>query len=704
LALILISSYLYGQPSERENLSHVISVLDESTGGGSPGDVISIEKRPLLSSFGGFGTSVFARFRGADESKGTFVLAVPLYARFAVDTALTLAETLRYRQNSGNIPNDILIAFLGDEKNELSENSMAFSVESSADDPGAFSPSGAMAISHKGLRDLLSLTDMPENWVLCYFDAGEAPHELVLHHGMQGYAAPLEVIEPLISLLKTGDIPWSFEVRNLAIYKLGLAEGREALGITWGEEVNGFTLSGKIIANRRNISGEEIISPAALAGVLIEYSKELNFPVINPDRHYSFFSFPGGNFLFAGERFTVILLLLAAGIVFSLYLIYSARYNAILLYHFRLFFRSFWIFLILLPFMVLSLKASGLFYSMLLGTIDPKLLGTLPGSAVNAGAGLTILLAILVFILVSPILNIIRFFPTRARFYGFSAVIFIVTGTLTAAFLDFSFVTVFLWASLFVFLGAAASNPILVFLSAFAIPLSASGAIFNLLETGNGRFAELFFPQNRNAPESWVAAVQVALLSLPIFLLVMRGRILLRKTFPREPGQKPGRKYKLIIVPVLFMAVVLAMLVQIQVIGRGIPPERRFMIDAEIISLAIGETIFQDSRIINLRLEARGSPIRFDVSIENEDGKTLLPVYSAPVPFERETEGKRIVFFLGEYPPNPLTLEIVVPLDFEGILKTQAVYNKWDPGVDTAEKPETDDYILVVSKTMMLTN
>ena len=675
----------------------MIRVLNGSLGNGA------FEQRSLLSSYGGFGTSVFVRFRGDPGesgnvsignkiSGGTFVLAVPLYARFAVDTALTLAETLRFRQNSGSNPNDILIAFLGDEKNELPENSDEFSASFSSG-----------AISHKGLRDLLTLTDMPENRVICYFDADEAPWELVLHHGRRGYAAPLEIINPLLSLLKAGGIPWSLEVRHLAIYKLGLAEGPEALGIAWAEEVNGFTLSGEKAGSRKKTSGEETILPAALAEALIRYSRELNFPVINPDRHYSFFSFPGGNFFFAGEKFTVILLLLATAVILSLFLLYSARYNAIMLYHFRLFFRAFWIFLMLLPFMVLSLKVSGFLYSKLLGTLDPLILGTLPGSAVNAGAGLTILLAILVFILVSPIFNIIRRFPTRAQFYGFSAVIFIIAGTLSAAFLDFSFVTVFLWAVFFVFLGASVSNPILVFLSALCIPLFASGAFFNLLETGNGRFAELFFPQKWFTPESWVAAIQTALFSLPIFLLVKRGTILFQKSYPREPGQKPRRENTLIIIPVLFAAVLLAMFTQILVLGRRTPPERRFMVEGnggyqEILSVSTEETIFQDSRIINLRLEAGGSPIRFDVSIENEDGKALLPVYSAPVPFERETEGKKIVFFLGEHPPNPLTLEIVLPLDFEGILKTQAVYNEWYPSVDPGEKPETDDYILVISK------
>ena len=670
----------------------MIGVLNGGLVKGLPeGD--GFERRSLLSTYGGFGTSVIVRFRGnAGESKGTFVLAVPLYAGFAVDTALTMAETLRHRLDSGNnvsagtFPNDILIAFLGDEKNQLTEETFL---------------SGS--ISHKGLRDLLSLTDMPENWVLCYFDAEEAPRELVLHHGRRGYVAPLEIINPLPSLFKAVGIPWSFEIRHLAIYRLGLDEGPEALSIAWDEEVNGFTLSGKKTGYRIMVPGKEAIMPLNLAEVLIEYSRELNFPVINPDRHYSFLSFPGGNFLFMGERLTVILFLIATAVILSLYLVYSARYNAILLYHFRLFFRSFWIFSMLLPIMVISLKASGFLYSMLLGTLDPLLLKALPGSAENVGAGLTILLAILVFILVSPILNIIRFFPTRARFYGFSAVIFIVTGTLSAAFLDFTFVTVFLWATFFVFLGSSVSNPILVLLSAFSILLFALIALFNLLETGNGRFAELFFPQNWNALESWVAAIQTALLSLPIFLLVKRGTILFQKAFPREPGSKPWWKHKLIVIPVLFVAVLSAMLVQIMVIRRGTPPERRFLVEengsyAERLSLSLEETIFQDSRIISLRLEAIGSPIRFDVSFESEGGKALLPVYSAPVPFEREGEGKRVVFFLGENPPNPLALEIVLPLGFEGIIKTQAVYNEWDPAVDPAEKPGTDDYIFVVSK------
>jgi hypothetical protein len=50
-------------------------------------------------------------------------------------------------------------------------------------------------------------------------------------------------------------------------------------------------------------------------------------------------------------------------------------------------------------------------------------------------------------------------------------------------------------------------------------------------------------------------------------------------------------------------------------------------------------------------------------------------VYSAPVPFERTDDGKKINFVLGENPSNPFAMEIVLPLDFEGILEATAIYN-----------------------------
>jgi len=464
----------------------------------------------------GFGSSLLVRNPGnAAEAAGSFVFAVPTNAEFAVDAALALAEKLKSRENSNNV----LIAFLED----------------------------------TGLRDLVTLTDMPENIVLCYLDASGAPGKLTLQHGSRGYIAPMEIIEPITSIFKSKNIPWSFKIRHNTIYKLGLMEGPEALLLAWEEEVNGFVLSGESVVNNFN----ETIQPAILAEALLEYSNTLSFPILNPDRHYSFLRFPSGSFFFIGEKLTLILMLLTAGISLILYLLHSARFSNKLYYHMQLFLKSFWIFSFLLPLLVLSIKLSGLLYSLLLGFFNAP-----PGTANNFAVVLAVVLAALMFFLPSPLLDFIRF-PKRAWFYGFSAVIISIFGVLFAALLDFSFVPIFLWAYFFTFLGASLQKPVLVFFCALAIPIFALVAILNLLETGGGRFAELFFPPVWNTLESWVAAFQIALLSLPVFLLATRGIIVVQRLSHRGLEPNPIRKKRLIALPLIIAGVILAMVAQI---------------------------------------------------------------------------------------------------------------------------------------------
>jgi len=324
------------------------------------------------------------------------------------------------------------------------------------------------------------------------------------------------------------------------------------------------------------------------------------------------------------------------------------------------------------------------------------------------GAGLTMLLAILVFFLPSPALNLFSF-SRRAQFYGFSSMILIILGIFSAAFMDFSYVPIFLWAILFVFLGSFLSNPVIVFICAIMVPILPLGALINIIKTGNGRLAALYVSSNWNSPENWLAAFQAASLSLPLFLLVRRGTILFQKSKRRIHALGHTKKTRFIVLPVLIAAVLGAMVIQIRLMPRQqVAPERRSIAGEavnkkgnEILKLSLDNVIFQDSRIITLRLGARGSPKRFDVFLESGNNLGLLPVYSAPVPFEREEEGRRIDFTLGENPPNPLVLEIVVPKDFSGILTTTALYNAWDSAIDS-EKPSTDDYVLKVSRTVDL--
>ncbi|MCL2374735.1 MAG: hypothetical protein FWC65_05790, partial [Treponema sp.] len=250
-----------------------------------------------------------------------------------------------------------------------------------------------------------------------------------------------------------------------------------------------------------------------------------------------------------------------AGICFFLFLAYSAKNNALLLFHTRLFLRSIWIFFVLLALLVISVMAAGLFYSLLFRILAPPV-SAAPAFAYYAGTGLTLLLAVLIFFLHSPVFALLRI-PKRTRFYGYSSVIFVIMGLFTAAFLDFSFVPAFLWAAVFVFLAASLTRPTLVFICVLLIPLFFVGAVINVIETGSVVAARLImFPDPRN-PTSWLAAFQIALFSLPLILLVKRGIILSRKSLRRGRKHKPNLRRRLSIVSILLAVLFAAMLAQI---------------------------------------------------------------------------------------------------------------------------------------------
>ena len=653
---VFVSASLFGQAADSQNTAdrnRIIQALGDQP----------FEERFLLSEQGGFGSSIFVRSPAGsgDPNRllGTFVLAVPQEAEFAVDTALAILQKLSYgtapEANSANI----LIAFLADEKN------------------------------HRGLRDLLSIADMPENWVLCYLDAEKAPPSLLIRHGGLGYVAPLDIVRPLPFLFKAWNIPFSFGIRYNEIYKLGLVEGPEALSIIWEEEITGFVLSGD---ERRQTT--ETVSILDLADFFLDYAGSLSFPVLNPDMHYSFFRLPGrlsgANIFFLSEGQTVALLLFIVSFSLLLFLIYSARYNAILVFHSRLFFKYIWIYFIIFPFLVLSIKISALLYSRIFLFLNAPF-----GITNYAGAALTLLFAALIFLIPVPLLDHLRF-PRKERFYGISAVMFVAIGILSAAFLDFSYVPVFIWAFVFIFLGAFLKKPVLIFLCAFMLPIFPLAALLNIIQTGSPRITEFLLFSGWRTLEDWGVAIQLALLFLPVFMLVKRGINILKKQPRRFYRFKPERKITLAI---LLAAIFLSMPLQISLLKLQNPAAQRFFVeihDDEILQLSIADLPFQDSRVITLRAAALGNPIRFDVSLESFGSSSLPPLYSTMVPFTQGSEGRRIDFFLGEFPHNPLVMEIVVPQAFNARLSVTAVYNAWDPA-HPMEDPGYEDYVLWVS-------
>jgi hypothetical protein len=118
---------------------------------------------------------------------------------------------------------------------------------------------------------------------------------------------------------------------------------------------------------------------------------------------------------------------------------------------------------------------------------------------------------------------------------------------------------------------------------------------------------------------------------------------------------------------------------------------------------------FLERRILEITLISRGNPIRFDMYLESADAGSPALIYAAPMPFTYTEDGgsfrgNSVEFVLGEGPPNPFTTEIVLPLDFTGSLRAEALYTRWDPSVDTLPPPESGDYALRVIRTLPIGN
>ncbi|GHV81442.1 hypothetical protein AGMMS49944_32330 [Spirochaetia bacterium] len=100
-------------------------------------------------------------------------------------------------------------------------------------------------------------------------------------------------------------------------------------------------------------------------------------------------------------------------------------------------------------------------------------------------------------------------------------------------------------------------------------------------------------------------------------------------------------------------------------------PELRTIDDTAgtYLKMAVRDHILLERRTLGIKVEAPGSPLRFNLYLDGEN--TLI--YATPMPFRYS--GDSIEFILGEGPPNPFTTEIVLPIDFIGFLRVEALYS-----------------------------
>ncbi|MDR3168077.1 MAG: hypothetical protein LBT93_09040, partial [Treponema sp.] len=470
--------------------------------------------------------------------------------------------------------------------------------------------------------------------------------------------------------------------------------GPPALQFAQSREINALYISGDGDPLSRTIfpSSGEPIPAEEFAAMLAAYTASLQVSVENPDYHFTIINL-GERTFFVSEPVTLVVFLSAAALFFFALLIYSILYRHILIIQWQIFIRRSWILLIFVAFLMITLQGGGLFLSFLLDRFQIS-----QPSGSYGEAFLKLLMAMVLFSFLHPLPELLSI-PRKENFYGNAAVILITLGILIAALLDITLIPLFLWAFLFIFLGATITIPFLVYLSALFTPIQAVVAFVNILNTGSNTLAEIIRSDNL------FISFYFAVILLPFMLIFKRGSLLSRKGKPPHP----------LAVQLIPRLVLLAGSLGISFFYMSymakqpvVKPVRRTITETSaergILNIRSRELNFLERRITEVNLDAKGNPIRFDMYLDTGGSGVLPVIYSAPMPFEFSPGRDSIEFILGEGPPNPFSTEIVVPVNFTGFLRVEALYTSWDATIDTQAPPESDDYVLRVVRAIPISN
>jgi hypothetical protein len=99
--------------------------------------------------------------------------------------------------------------------------------------------------------------------------------------------------------------------------------------------------------------------------------------------------------------------------------------------------------------------------------------------------------------------------------------------------------------------------------------------------------------------------------------------------------------------------------------------------DGEYFTVNLESTRFLDHRIVRISIEAQLPPLRYSLLFTNQEREdpslsSSYFIYDAPMPYN--SDGKRIEFILGSYPPNPLSIEIALPLNLGGEISIEGFF------------------------------
>jgi hypothetical protein len=305
LLLLLPALSLFG--GELERLETLKAALSEQK--------IPWEERSLLAEYGGFGVSLLVRpdrtGQVPEPGDGTvsFVLAVPITGQGELpgdgqgELPLRFAAALSFIEKSRQlaIPRpEIIVAFLGDEGTAL--------------------PRELVKRPRRGLEDMLSSLDDPEQTVLWYLDigSGEAPGALEISHGTGEGIASLGIIRQIPGLCAGLSIPWAFATPFNGLYKLRLLGGPPVLRRAFEADTDALYITASYRAGASPaLNGEN------LGEFIHRYTASLDRSG-ERDRHYAMVQFPPATF-FLSEYAIAVFFLVGSAVSLLLILIFRAK-------------------------------------------------------------------------------------------------------------------------------------------------------------------------------------------------------------------------------------------------------------------------------------------------------------------------------------------------------------------------------------------
>ncbi|WP_010256652.1 hypothetical protein [Treponema primitia] len=648
ILLFVLPGVLFGNDLEDSRRAILAGILNERK--------IPFELRPLFTEYGGFGSSIYVSLpaspNGEEKKQGTFILAVPLSFTgddgrnfpYAFEIALNFMDRILKTEPK----TDILVAFLADEWS---------------------------APHNLGLRDLYSRLEVPEDTALIYLDMYGEISEMVIHHGARRELAPLNLLRPLGQLCDSRAIPYTLGISSNEIYKLALADGPPALEFALSRGLSALYLTGS------NTASGGIVD---LDTLLFDYANSIDIGIENPDYHYLIFQF-AGNIFFIPEYTTVIFFLTIAALLFLAILIYSVVFRFRLVVQWKVFLKRSWILFLYYILLILSLRGAALVFQFMAGKAN-RAENFAPGTMLFYGTTVAqLLLGIALFTFISPLGNLI-YVPRRANFYGNASVILVSLEILLSAFFDITFIPIFLWIFVFTFMAACIKKPLLVWLCGFLAFLLGFSTMLTIVRGGNRRLGSLILSGNT------AIILYIALISLPFFITLKRGTLLLPS---RDKKSTPSRLKLLVrMIPrlsfLVFTTVILGIGTSLFIRYPIKLPVQKIVDDTagntNVLGMNVKDRILLERRTLDITLEAPGKPLRFNLYLDGTIADEMPVIYAAPMPFRYiEDDGSpnrnSIEFVLGEGPPNPFITEIVVPLDFSGFLRAEALYSE-QPGED----------------------